>query len=98
MGGTNFTRQIHPVLRFMISIIMPLLLRFGLRVNVQTPVVSGARLSDVAVTGGVSMTNDGVQLHYPEFLTLVHCMFHEDDVSSAVCMLLTEVSLCSHCI
>ena len=62
MAGTNFVRQIHPVLRFIVSIILFLLRRLGLRDNICTPAMSGARLADVAATGGVSMTDSGAPL------------------------------------
>ncbi len=66
MAGTNFTRQIHPVLSFIISIIISLLRRLGLRDNIHTPAVSGVRLADIAATGGVSMTDDSAQLCQPK--------------------------------
>jgi len=45
----------------MASIIIPLLRRSGLKGNICTPAQSGARLADVAATGGVSMTDSGAQ-------------------------------------
>ena len=74
MAGTNFTRQIHPALRLIIWVIVTLMRRFGVKDNIYTPAVSGARLADIAATGGVSMTNDGAHPKNRNLRFSFHCV------------------------
>ncbi len=55
--STGLIRQLHPILRFMAQMILPLLGYFIK--NVHNVATSGARIADLAIAGGASMTDTG---------------------------------------